>query len=89
MTVAEILRIQAKAPGDLGTRQALILAAGELEAAAEALAEAKKIIQLWHSMRTLPTAPQLTEDAELWELYQASPEMKRLNEAIVRLGGTP
>lgn len=52
----------------------LITAAPDL---LEALQEAVKTIRLWHGFaEAVPT------EAESWEYYQASPEMKKINAAI-------
>jgi ribulose-5-phosphate 4-epimerase/fuculose-1-phosphate aldolase len=59
-----------------------------LDAAREALAEAKEVIRIWHD--TVPAhgiclpGP---EAEETWRLYQESPEMKRINAALDQLGG--
>lgn len=76
-------------------------AAERSKLAVQALEEARAIIQVWHGMRprpiyeagmpTGPAAPSINTDAmraELtWELYQKSPEMRRLDAAIKRLKG--
>lgn len=44
----------------------------------EALEEAKRTIKTWHNMEL----PSEARDS-VWEAYQKSPEMKKINEAIV------
>jgi hypothetical protein len=43
----------------------------------EALKEAKRTIRVWHGFTEFQP-----NEAKAWELYQNSPEMKRINEAI-------
>jgi hypothetical protein len=57
----------------------LIAAAPEL---LDALKAAVRTIRTWHGLGTTGGAEQL-----LWELYQASPEMKRINAAIAKAEG--
>jgi hypothetical protein len=69
-------------PVRTGTTEAnarLIAAAPEL---LDALKAAVRTIRTWHGLGTTGGAEQL-----LWELYQASPEMKRINAAIAKAEG--
>ena len=42
-----------------------------------ALEDAKNLIHLWHNMGNVDI-----EDDRAWDLYQKSPEMKRINETL-------
>lgn len=55
----------------------------ETERLRAALVLARETIKAWHDMATkkgISTPPAYIE--HLWDLYQASPEMKTINEAI-------
>lgn len=64
--------------GNADANARLIAAAPDLLAA---LQEAVRVIRAWHGMGMGP------HEAQAWALYQASPEMQRINAAIAKAEG--